>query len=308
MREPAAPLARLERENQRMSTVRKPQAPRPIANDADPFRYGWRDVIVRNPDGTTSFEQLPLTREDALHPEPGDYIVHTDPHADDMVYLKSVFKALLKRDSSAVVLADCGVDWRLRGVKHVCPDIAVFFDVDMKKWPRTEAIFYVKALHARTAFVIEVTSRSTRKNDLETKVGYYHRCRVPIYIVVDAMIEEGGQRKLKLIGYRFAQPGMNPSLQTSTVGSGSTTFVRGWALCMTRTPEWIASLALMPARKQRSATTVPLRKLTPGRLRRTLDQRIEPRRLKPRPQRLKPRPQRRSQAITPKPEAEASVG
>ncbi len=162
------------------------------------------------PDGTASLEQLPLTREDALHPEPGDYIVHSDPHADDIVYFKSVFKALLKHDPSAAVLADCGVDWGLRGIKHVCPDITVLFNVDMKKWPRTEAIFYVKALHARTALVIEVTSRSTRSNDVETKVGYYHRCRVPIYIIVDAMIEERGQRKLKLIGYRYAPAGYEP--------------------------------------------------------------------------------------------------
>jgi colicin import membrane protein len=190
-----------------MSTVRKPQAPPPIADDADRFRYGWRDVVVRNPDGTTSLEQLPLTREDALHPEPGDYVVHTDPHTDDMFYLKSVFKALLKHDPSAIVLADCGVDWGLRGVKHVCPDIAAFFNVDIKKWPRTEAIFYVKALHAQTAFVVEITSRSTRANDVDTKVGYYHRCSVPIYIIVDAMIEEGGHRKLKLIGYRYAPGG-----------------------------------------------------------------------------------------------------
>jgi colicin import membrane protein len=190
-----------------MSTVRNPQAPPPIADDADRFRYGWREVSVRNPDGTTSLEQLPLTREDALHPEPGDYIVHTDPHADDMVYFKSVFKALLKHDPSAAVLFDCGVDWGLRGIKHVCPDIAVLFNVDMKKWRRTEPIFYVKALHARTAFVIEVTSKSTRSNDLVTKVDYYHRCRVPVYIIVDAMIEERGQRKLKLIGYHYAPAG-----------------------------------------------------------------------------------------------------
>jgi colicin import membrane protein len=183
-----------------MSTVRKPQAPPPIADDADRFRYGWRDVVVRNPDGTKSLEQLPLTREDALHPERGDYVVHSDPHVDDMFYLKSVFKALLKRDPSAIVLADCGVDWGLRGIKHVCPDITVLFNVDMKKWRRKEPI-----LHARTAFVIEITSKSTRSNDLDTKVGYYHRCRVPIYIIVDDLIEERGKRRLRLIGYRYAR-------------------------------------------------------------------------------------------------------
>jgi len=53
-------------------------------------------------------ELVPLTLEDALHPEDGDHIVHSDSHDDDLNYLKNVFKSLLADDSQAVVLSDCG--------------------------------------------------------------------------------------------------------------------------------------------------------------------------------------------------------
>ncbi len=103
-----------------MSTVStsQPTPPQPpLPDESDPFRYGWRYVSIKHPDGTEGLEQVPLTLEDALHPEPGDYIVHSDPHDTDLNYLKDVFKSLLAHDSHAFVLSDCGVDWNLPGVK-----------------------------------------------------------------------------------------------------------------------------------------------------------------------------------------------
>jgi colicin import membrane protein len=189
-----------------MSTVSTSQASPPTPDDADRFRFGWRDMIVRRPDGTEDLEQVPLTEEDALHPEFGDYIVHSDAHADDLTYLKYVFKFLLANNPGAIVLSDCGVDFELPGVKHICPDIAVFFEVDMEEKRLTD-MFYVKAAHARSALVIEVTSRSTRRNDFDKKVDYYHRCGVPMYVIADARVEKLGVRKLELIGFRHTPTG-----------------------------------------------------------------------------------------------------
>jgi colicin import membrane protein len=72
-----------------MSTVSTLQAPGQSApDDSDPFRYGWRYVLVQHEDGSESLDQVPLTLEDALHPEDGDHIVHTQPHDIDLTYLK----------------------------------------------------------------------------------------------------------------------------------------------------------------------------------------------------------------------------
>ncbi len=58
-----------------MSTVSTSRPPTRPPDDADPFRYGWRYVSVRGPDGTETLDQVPLTLEDVLFPETGDFIV-----------------------------------------------------------------------------------------------------------------------------------------------------------------------------------------------------------------------------------------
>ena len=185
-----------------MSTVSTPQSPRQsFPDDPDPYRYGWRYVRVPRDDGSESLEQVPLTLEDALHPEDGDYIVHTQTHALDLKYLADVFSSILTNNSKAVVLSDCGVDLNLPGTKHVCPDIAVFFGVEEH---RDWSIFDVEAEHAEPVLVVEVTSASTRSNDVEKKFDYYYRGGVPIYIIADARIENDAERRLELIGYRHS--------------------------------------------------------------------------------------------------------
>ncbi len=109
-----------------MSSVSKS---RPARAKDDPFQFGWRYVRVKGPDGTVSEEQVPLTEEDVLFPKVGDYIVQTNPHDDDVSYLKQVSRAQRKRDRTAAVLSDCRVDWNLPGVRPLGPDLAVFTGV-----------------------------------------------------------------------------------------------------------------------------------------------------------------------------------
>src|SRR5262249_31709431 len=112
-----------------MSTVSKPPAPKSlrVPPEPEPYRYGWRYVRITRPDGTEACDQIPLTLEDVLHPEEGDFIVQTDAHDSDRAYLKHVFKARLEDDRTAVVLSDCRVDWNIPGIRPLGPDVAVFF-------------------------------------------------------------------------------------------------------------------------------------------------------------------------------------
>ena len=41
----------------------------------DPFRYGWRYVRRTQPDGTEVVDQVPLSLDDLLYPEEGDFVV-----------------------------------------------------------------------------------------------------------------------------------------------------------------------------------------------------------------------------------------
>jgi hypothetical protein len=181
-----------------MSTVAQSQVVESPPPEPDPFRYGWRYVRVELPDGTVDFEQMPLTLEDVLHPEVGDFIVQTDGHDNDLNYLKDVFKTRLAADPTAAVLSDTRVDWHLPGVKPVGPDVAIFLGVmNFRDW----ATFDVAEEKAKPLLVVEVTSPDTRSNDFGKKFDYYKQAKVPFYVIAD-VLEQGDDREIDLLVYR----------------------------------------------------------------------------------------------------------
>jgi hypothetical protein len=189
-----------------MSTVsgRRGSKPPPPPPEPDPFRFGWRDVRITRPDGTEDLDRVPLTLEDVLHPEFGDVILESDPHDSDRGYLKAVFKTRVPGNRRAVVLSDCQVDFNIPGVKPLSPDVALFFGVRRRiAW----SSFNVAKEGARPILVVEVTSPDTRSNDVGIKVEYYHRAKVPWYVIADVTIEDEDERRIRLILYRNTRAG-----------------------------------------------------------------------------------------------------
>jgi colicin import membrane protein len=163
------------------------------------FRYGYRDIPIKLKNGDWDIKRVPLTLEDVLHPQLGDVHVLGDPHDDDCVYLKTVLKARYVADRSVVVFHDCGIFWDVPSLKHLSPDISVIFGVKKRKdW----TTFHVEKEKVRPSLIIEITSRSTRRNDVVTKVKQYARAGVLHYVMADAAGTEG-RRKLTLIAYRL---------------------------------------------------------------------------------------------------------
>jgi colicin import membrane protein len=187
-----------------MSTVQERRTPPPSDSAKfNPFPYGWRDVPVQKPDGRTEFAQVPLTLEDALHPEEGDYTVSSHAHALDCNYLQYVFGARLSSDPTAAVLADVEVIWDDPEIKPHRPDIAVIPGVRRQKnWQS----FHVVEEGTRPVLVVEVVSPSTRVNDVETKVEHYARVKVAHYVIADVW-ESDGRRHVGLIDYRLGPGG-----------------------------------------------------------------------------------------------------
>jgi colicin import membrane protein len=187
-----------------MSTVSTTRPPQPPADDPDPYRYGWRYVPIEKPDGTVELDQVPLTLDDVLFPEVGDFIVQSTPHNRDLMYLKSVCDSRLEDDPQAEVLSDCRVDWNLPGVRPLGPDIAVFTGLkDHKLWKT----LHVGVEGARPELVVEVTSPDTRVNDVGVKVDFYYSAGVPLYVIADAIRDDLEERRLRLIAYRHAPEG-----------------------------------------------------------------------------------------------------
>ncbi len=199
---------------------------RPLPAEPDPYRYGWRHVRITRRDGTEDFDRVPLTLEDVLHPEEGDVILQSDPHDKELAYLRSLSETRLKDNPRAVVLSDCLVDWNLPGIKPFVPDLVVFLDVLRRALWST---FDVAEEGARPAMVIEVTSPSTRTNDIGPKVKYYKQAKVPLYVIADVRVENEDERRIEFIVYRRTAAGYRRSklsergrvwLEPSVSGSG----------------------------------------------------------------------------------------
>ncbi|HEX9370680.1 MAG TPA: Uma2 family endonuclease [Roseiflexaceae bacterium] len=176
-------------------------APTTPPND-DPYRYGWRYVRRDLPAGE-EFEQVPLTLEDVLYPEVGDFVVHSKAHEDRCIYFANVFNARLPNDPTAVVLHDVRIAWDVPELRPDGPDIAVIFGVrEQRNW----STFDVAEEGVRPALIIEVTSPETRKLDLLDKLDIYAVAGVPQYVIVDTRQWKGSET-LHLLGYQLSPTG-----------------------------------------------------------------------------------------------------
>jgi len=181
------------------TAAHRPPAP-DTPPDADPFRYGWRLVPRPTPDDPHNLEQVPLTLEDVLHPETGDFIVHSDRHETDRMYLTAVLRARLEPAGVAIVLSDVRIAWDLPDLRPHGPDVMVIPGVaERQDW----STFDVAVEGARPALIIEITSPETRANDLEIKVDHYARAGVAQYVIVDDARRRRGKRRLRLLDYRL---------------------------------------------------------------------------------------------------------
>lgn len=173
----------------------------------DPFRYGWRYVRREQPDGTVEFDQVPLTSEDLLYPEEGDFVVQEPEHTRDFVYCQSTLEAFYAAQPHIVVLGDCRVDWGVAGVRPLGPDILVLFDV--RAWQRGPT-FQLAVEGGYPVLVIEIASPSTRQHDLGVKLSLYHQVGVQKYVIVDR--GPRNEDPVRLIGYERAPGGWLPLL------------------------------------------------------------------------------------------------
>jgi Uma2 family endonuclease len=168
-----------------------------VAEADDPFRYGWRYVRRTQPDGTVVVEEIPLTRDDLLYPEEGDFVVQEPWHTQDFTYCYSALTAWFAAQSTVVVLGDCRVDWGVPGIRPLGPDIVVLYEVP--HWLR-QATFHLAGEGGTPVLVVEIASPSTRDNDLGIKRAFYYQAGVQKYVIVDRGPE--GEDPVRLLGYQ----------------------------------------------------------------------------------------------------------
>lgn len=167
------------------------------------YAYGWREVEKTLPTGELVRERLPLTLDDILHPEVGDYRMHTEWHERTCTYLYNVANGQIKDDSAAVAIYDVRVAWDHPTIRPHAPDVAVVFGVkERKNW----STFDCATEGTRPTVIFEVASPKTRSVDLIDKVDEYEEVGVGYYIIVDTRKIDGREVR-KLIGHERTDSG-----------------------------------------------------------------------------------------------------
>jgi hypothetical protein len=100
------------------------------------------------------------------------------------------------------MLQDVRTDYQVAGVEPLGPDLAVYsgFTGELTN----QGTFLVASMGARPELVVEVTSPSTRNNDLSDKVVLYFQVGVPLYAIVDYREDWG---EVEVIGYQATPAG-----------------------------------------------------------------------------------------------------
>lgn len=159
-----------------------PPAPPPAG--PDPYYYGWRMVPRWDDQHRQTWEKVPLTEWDVLHPEEGDFIVNNAAHDRDVHYLRGVFEEVVAGRPGLLLLTDHRVLWQVPGLGAHGPDVIVFDGV-AAPWDPNRATFPVRDMGARPVVVVEVTSPSTKYVDTDNKVVEYFKAGVPLYVIAD---------------------------------------------------------------------------------------------------------------------------
>ncbi len=204
-----------------MSTVPRPSKRPRTPTEADPFFYGWRDVWQANGHGGKTLVQLPLTEEDILHPQEGDFVIQNTPHGLDCIYLFNVGQICLVDRPHDDILYDLLIHWDIPGLRAHGPDIAVVRGLRRRQLWRS---FHVAREGVRPELIIEVTSPQTRATDLGRKRRQYWQAGVRFYVIVDELPRRR-TRTLRLIGlergprgYRRLRPNDRGWLWLETLG------------------------------------------------------------------------------------------
>lgn len=187
-----------------MSTATTGHSPA-VVPPPDPFRYGWRYVKVRDKDGNEDYEQVPLTEEDLLNPEEGDFVVNTPLHDLIRAYLWEAARTYFADRPDVVVTSDCRVDWGSKYGWIHGPDWALFSG-NKKPWGLHRATIKLKDHKAKVECVVEITSATTRHLDFGAKIERYFLVGVPYYVIVDTP-ETEKQGPIRLVGFKAGKDG-----------------------------------------------------------------------------------------------------
>lgn len=166
----------------------------------DDLSLGWRYEMVRTKTGAEEYVRIPLTAEEARHPQEGYVMPERTEHdfySDDLC---DMLRAHLAGREDVAVFRNLIFRWDNPAVGDYAPDVAVVAPV--RERARDRSRFVVADEGARPLLVIEIVSRSTRGWDRVDKVRDYALVGVREYVYLDVW-KRRGQTQYELAGFRL---------------------------------------------------------------------------------------------------------
>jgi len=188
----------------------------PASWSDDPFRYGSRWKSVRLPNGEIVEQEIPLTPDDLLDPQPGDEVTQSDPHAQVVTTLHEQLKGYFEAVQDVVVFFDMKIEWGIHGLSDPSPDVTVVRGIPKREG---RSIYKVAEEGVLPCLIIEVVSYSDAamyQNDHVKKVKLYQRVGIQDYLIVDPPFPP--EDRLELTGYRLAPDGRYRRLKPDSQG------------------------------------------------------------------------------------------
>lgn len=153
------------------------------------WALGWRYETVRTVDGQPEVVRIPLTPEEALHPQEGYVMPIRTDHDRISDDLCDMLRPYLEAQADLAVFHDLVFAWDHLAVKPYAPDIAVVPNVHDREKNRGQ--FVIEEEGTRPSLIIEVVSPSSREADRVIKVRDYARVGVQEYVYIDQRTYKG---------------------------------------------------------------------------------------------------------------------
>jgi Uma2 family endonuclease len=177
--------------------------------EKDPFFYGERILVGYDEAGDVTYRCVPLSPDDFLDPQEGDYYMQGSLHHETVDDLVSIFRHHLEGRENIKVYSDLKIIWNPGG-KNPAPDISVVADVRNPEKHRN--VFDTAEEETGPFFVLEVVSPRYREQDVEKKPEIYRKAGVSEYIIVDPGTKSPESTELsytvrgyRLIGSRYVK-------------------------------------------------------------------------------------------------------
>jgi Uma2 family endonuclease len=182
----------------------------PPTQAAEPdWSLGWRYETVHTANGRTEQVRIPLTAEEARHPQEGYVMPERTEHDRISDDLCDMLRAYYEQRSDVAVFRNLVFNWDHPEVKTYAPDVAVVPNVQNPEADRTR--FVVAEEATRPVLVIEIVSRSTRADDRVGKVRDYAKVGVQEYVYIDHFVRRQ-QHVWELAGFRLQESHFLPML------------------------------------------------------------------------------------------------